>query len=67
MLWCAVNEDIEVVVRTGLQQPLLHVFMLFGCVTDVNLPAIRPYELSQAPTVVAMVPKMMVGSGRSTV
>ena len=42
-------------------------FVLFGCVTDVDLPAIGPYELSQAPPMVAMVPKMMVGSGRSTV
>jgi hypothetical protein len=42
-------------------------FMFFRCMTDVNLPAIGPYKLSKAPAVVAMVPKVVVGRGRSTV
>ena len=41
--------------------------MLLGCVSDMNLPTIRPHELSKAPSVMAMKPKMMVGSCGSTV
>jgi hypothetical protein len=67
MLWSTMNEDVEIMVRLSLQEALPHMFVLFGCVTDVDLPAIGPYELSHAPPMVAMVPKMMVGSGRSTV
>lgn len=67
MLWCTMDEDIEVMVRIGLQEPLSHVFMLFRRVTDVDLPAIGPYELSETPAMVAVVPKVMVRGGRSTV
>ena len=67
MLWCTVDVDIEVVVGLGLQQPLPHVIMLFGGVSDVNLPAIRPHELSKASAVVARMPEMRVGSCRSTI
>jgi hypothetical protein len=42
-------------------------FMLFRCVTDVNLPPVGPYELSKAPSVVAMIPEMMGRSGRTAV
>lgn len=67
MLWCTMDEDIEVMVRIVLQESLSHVFMLFGRVTDVDLPAVGPYELSETPAMVTVVPKVMVGSGRSTV
>src|SRR3954451_10115075 len=42
-------------------------FMFFRCVADVNLPAIGPNELSEASAMVAMVPKLSVGSCGSTV
>jgi hypothetical protein len=61
------NEDIEVMVGLGLQQPLLNMFMFFGRVTDVNLRAIRPNELSEASAMVTVVPKMTVGCCGSTV
>jgi hypothetical protein len=67
MLWCTMDEDVEVMVRMGLQEPLRHMFMLFWCVTDVDLPAVGAYELSKTPAVVAMEPKMVVRSCRSTV
>lgn len=41
--------------------------MFFRCVADVNLPAVGPNELSEASTMVAMVPKMSVGCCGSTV
>jgi hypothetical protein len=67
MLRRSMDEDVEVMVRLGLQEPLHHMFMLFRCVTDMDLPAVGPYELSKASAVVAMEPKMVVGSRRSTV
>jgi hypothetical protein len=67
MLRCTMNEDIKVVVGLGLQEPLLDVFMFFRGVADVNLPAIGPNELSEAPAMVAMVPKVSGGCCGSTV
>jgi hypothetical protein len=42
-------------------------FMFFGGVADVNLPAIGPYELSEASAMVTVVPKMIVGCCGSAV
>ena len=67
MFWCAMDVDIEVMVRLCLEEPLADIVMLLGCVSDVDLPAIRPHELSKASSVVAMNPKMMVRSCGSTV
>src|SRR5256885_11570052 len=67
MLWCTVDVDIEVMVGLGLQKALPHIFMLFRCMSDMNLPAIGSYKLSKTPAVVATVAQVEIWGRRSAV
>ena len=61
------NDHIEVVIRVNLEQSLSDVFVLFWCMSDMDLSTIGAHKLSDSLSSVMLMAKGMVWCRRSTI